>query len=764
MKSRLCLLLLSFSSLLSAQITITGKVIDANTKEPLPFANIRGVYTTEGATAEADGVFTFETTAEYLFVSYLGYRTQKVGPFKGDRYVEVALNPTSVTINEIPVVVGVPSPVALQTLAPITSINRNQLARDNEVSITPSLNRVPGVYMQSGALNTNRITIRGIGNRSPFATTKIRAYLDDIPLTSGVGETTLEDIDLSLLDGVQVWKGPTASTYGAGLGGMIHLKTKAQENAAPTSVQLTSSLGSYGLMRHVIDANPVATNRQFNVHVNYAKIHSDGYRDNNEYDRESFTILGKAKIGSLNQVTAFLNYTDLKGFIPSSLNREDYENSPTSAAFNWAQVKGFEDYEKVVIGLSNEALLYKKNGANLRNVTSLFTTYRSAYESAPFNILRENNHAMGARTKFTYDKQGKSDLPNLTLGAEFFFENYNWQTYETLGGQLDTLLSDNQERRRYYNLFAEAHYELGKQFFTTIGANLNQTRYRLTDFYLRNGDLSGEYDFSAIISPRLSLGYHLRPRVTLFATVSHGFSPPTLEETLAPDGGINPEIQPEQGWNFEVGSRAKYLWQKLSFDVSVYSMRIDDLLVARRTAEDQYVGVNAGKTVHNGLEAYLQYHVLGIKSPLNLFATYAYSDYRFDEFLDQDNDYSGNDLTGTPPHVLTAGIDYRPAKGLYANVNYRYTDAIPLRDDNSIYSEAYQVVNAKVGYFLTLWQHLQADAYVGVNNILDEKYASMFQINASSFGGAAPRYYYPGLPRNYYGGVSLRYTFRRLGE
>ncbi len=764
MKSRLCCLFLCLASLAFAQSTITGIVIDATTGEPLPFATIRGVSTNEGTIAEADGVFTFETSAEYLLVSYVGYTTRRAGPLKADRYQEIALTPTTLTLKAIPVVVGVPSPVALQTLAPITSINRNQLSRDNEVSITPALNRVPGVYMHSGALNTNRITIRGIGNRSPFATTKIRAYLDDIPLTSGVGETTIEDIDLSLLDRIQVWKGPTASTFGAGLGGMIHLQTKAQENAAPTSVQLSSTLGSYGLLRQVIDANPVATNRQFNVHVNYSKIHSDGYRDNNEYDRESFTMLGKAKIGSLNEVTAFLNYTDLKAFIPSSLSQEDYDNNPTRAAFTWGQVKGFEDYEKVLIGLSNEALLYQKGGLDFRNVTSLFTTYRSAYESTPFNILRENNHAMGARTKFTYDQQGKSDLPNLTVGAEFFFENYNWQTYETNAGKLDTLMSDNQERRRYYNLFAEAHYELGKQFFATAGVNLNQTHYKLTDFYLRNGDLSDDYSFASILSPRLSLGYHLKPRVTLYTTVSHGFSPPTLEETLAPDGSINPEIQPEQGWNVEVGSRGKYLWQKLSFDLSVYSMHISDLLVARRTTEDQYLGVNAGKTIHNGLEAYVQYHVLGLKSPVNIFATYAYSDYRFDEFVDADNDYSGNDLTGTPPHVFTAGIDYRPSKGLYANVNFKYTDAIPLRDDNSIYSEAYQVVNAKMGYFITLWHHLQLDLYGGINNVLDEKYAAMFLINAGSFGGAAPRYYYPGLPRNYYGGVSLKYTFRKLDD
>ena len=100
------------------------------------------------------------------------------------------------------------TPINIHMPVPFMKMTTRQLQKDNDVAITPALNRVSGVYMHSGALNTNRITIRGIGNRSPFSTTKIRAYLDDIPLTSGDGETTIEDIDLSLINEVKVWKGP----------------------------------------------------------------------------------------------------------------------------------------------------------------------------------------------------------------------------------------------------------------------------------------------------------------------------------------------------------------------------------------------------------------------------------------------------------------------------------------------------------------------------------------------------------------------------
>ena len=63
------------------------------------------------------------------------------------------------------------------------------------VNNTELFNLVPGVYMAAGTYNTNRLVIRGVGSRTPYNTNRIRAYLDDIPLTSGDGVSTLEDQD-----------------------------------------------------------------------------------------------------------------------------------------------------------------------------------------------------------------------------------------------------------------------------------------------------------------------------------------------------------------------------------------------------------------------------------------------------------------------------------------------------------------------------------------------------------------------------------------
>jgi iron complex outermembrane receptor protein len=90
--------------------------------------------------------------------------------------------------------------------ASVSVIQAEAIGRTDGVILTPLLNTIPGVLMQQGNLNTNRITIRGVGARTPFGTSRIKAYLNDIPLSSAEGETILEDIDTEWLHQLEILK------------------------------------------------------------------------------------------------------------------------------------------------------------------------------------------------------------------------------------------------------------------------------------------------------------------------------------------------------------------------------------------------------------------------------------------------------------------------------------------------------------------------------------------------------------------------------
>lgn len=750
--------ILLLSNLAFSQITVSGTITDANSNKPLVGVNILSETKEVGTTTDSSGEFTLSLiNPTILSISYIGYKSIQV-KISESIVLSLKLEADTKELNQIEI--SAPRIIELKLPASFMHIPKAHLDRDNQTTIAPALNRITGVYMHSGALNTNRITIRGIGNRSLFSTTKIRAYLDDIPLTTGDGETTIEDIDLSLIHKVDVWKGPTASLYGAGLGGLIHYKTRDQDDFLPTSLSSKLTIGSFGLIRNVSEFNFTNDKKTINTVINYNTTSSDGYRDNNEYNRDAITFMAKYFSGETGETTVFGSFTKLKAFIPSSIDRNDYDENPQKAAFTWGNIKGFEDYDKVLSGISHKFKVADISNLKLENKSSVFYTNRDAYESTPFNILEENSASLGLRSFFQLRRTNgiKNQLPVVSLGFETFSENYDWKTFETNNGIKEAPLSDNQEKRTYINIFAQSYFELNAKATLFAGLNFNKTSYDYEDLLQLNGiDKSGDYEFDYILSPHLGINYQFNSNIALFTTVSHGFSPPSLEETLTPEGTINPDIQVEKGWNYEIGARGN-VNSRLTYELTAYSMQIEDLLVARRVNADQFIGVNAGRTEHNGLELFLSYEIVKNRTwNATPFLSYTYSDYTFKEFVDEDNDYAGNKLTGTPPHQLSAGIDFTSSIGFYGNINYKFVDAFPMRDDNSIDSEAYKVVRAKIGFSKTLAGKLNLDASFGIDNVFDEKYASMILINAGSFGNNPPRYYYPGLPRNYYGSISVRF-------
>jgi iron complex outermembrane receptor protein len=750
-----CLILLPAG--LKAQSLIKGKIVDSNNGEGLAGASL-SINDSIVSACDRDGKFELKISSfpASIQVNFIGYEKKMISISNAGDYV-IRLTATPYMLGEVVVTAYETNQKIKDVAGSISLITHKNLEVDNEVNIVQALNRVPGIYMQSGTYNTNRLTIRGIGSRSLFGTSKIRAYYSNIPLTTGDGETTIEDIDPSLIDRIEIIKGPSSSIYGAGLGGTL-LISPFSSNTSEKRFEYQLSGGSYGLIKNSLMAE--AGFKKSAIRIGFDKISSDGYRENNHFNRSTVGISAVKEIREKTSLLFILNYIDLLGQIPSSLDLTTYNYNPRSAAPAWKAAEGYEDYNKLLTGFNVE----RQIGRNSNFDAGIFWSTRNSYERRPFNILKEDTRAGGLRFKYSYSGILLKNKISLVLGYEYFQDRYAWTTTENQNKKEGALLSDNLENRRNMNLFVKADYVLPTKTIISAGVNLNSTDYRYQDIYsIDSVDNSGSYSFGKIWSPRIGISQPVTGNFNLYASLSHGFSPPSLSETLTPIGNINPDIQPETGINYEAGGRGFIAGRKLYVDLSVFSLQVKNLLVARRTGDDQFIGVNAGKTSHKGLEFTLNYdftgggagnlpHIIG-------YFTYTYSNFRFKEFVDDTSDYSGNKLTGVPRNQLNAGINLSLNPGFYGNLNYQFVDEMPVNDGNSIFTDPYQIVNARIGFKHNFRKHFSADAWAYLNNIFNEKYASMIQVNALSTGGRSPRYYYPGLPRNYALGLKISYFF-----
>ncbi len=667
----------------------------------------------------------------------------------------------AIDIQELnPVLITAPYETNGSLIVPTSTVTAATLDQQSPIAVVDALNKIPGVYIQSGAINTNRITIRGVGSRTLYGTNKIKAYFNGIPITNGVGETSLDFYDVEDLQSIEVIKGPKATLYGTNLGGTILLNSKKPQNRG-LSLQNSTTVGSYGLFKNSISSN--FSDDDFSIHFNYDHMEVDGFRDNGRYQINSYVLNSTYRFNEKTEISFLLNHSNYYAQLPSSIGKTDFLENPSKAAFTWGKAKGYKMDKQILGGIS----LKHKFTDNFENTTSVFYSYSDHYEPRPFNILDELTNGIGLRSVFTntIDFLGRKAIWN--FGTELYKDDYQWKTIENLyatnngNGTLEgVLLSKNQEDRKSINAFSDITLPLLEKLTLQFGINFNQTKYDTKDeFNSDDTNARATRNFDPIIAPNLNVSYQLTPQQNVFSNVSYGFNYPSLEEALTPEGVVNPEISPEKGYNYEIGSEAYFFNKQWHLLASFYLLDIKDLLVAQRVGDDQYIGRNAGRTLHKGLEISTDYRFNVAKNfTIAPYFNASFNWHQFKDFVSDDVDFSGNELTGVPNLSIASGVALNVADFSFF-LNHLYVGEMPMNDSNSLYSDAYNVLNLKLNYSGRIFKNLNYKVNFGINNLADTKYASSILINATGFNNVEPRYYYPGNPRNYYGGVMLNYLF-----
>lgn len=600
-----------------------------------------------------------------------------------------------------------------------------------------TLHAMPGIYMHSGTYATSRIVIRGVGSRTPYNTNRIKAYLNDIPITSSDGISTPEDTELTGIGRMEVIKGPASALYGSGLGGSLHIYTSgAESNKAEALLQY----GSFQTMKAAVAGNY----HKENSHVGGSLSHlqSDGFRENNRYRRTTLLSSGRWQ-----QQTYTLAYTlmliDLYAQIPSSVGKTLYETDPRAAAANWKAVEGYKEYQRAIAGVT----LTNSISERWDNRLTLFGRWVDSYERRPFNNLDDGTSGGGIRNKLTYHTPTWDAL----MGFEWVNDTYRWQM-----DLKEVLINKNKETRNQSNLFGMVYWRPAPAWNISLGGAVNKVRYRLSDQFSANGDQSGKRDFPVIFSPRLGVNYAPSRSMALYASVGHGFSMPSPEETLLPEGDINRELRPEQGMQYEAGVRLNLFDDATQLEATVYRINLTNLLVTKRLTEDIFTGINAGQTRHSGLELMLKQRIFNFQTfpgSLHLNTNYTCSRNRFIDFNDNGEVYDGNKLPGIPSHIAQAGLQWQPSQQLRLDVQCQYVGEQHMNDANSLKNDDYLLVGLRTSYHFPAPKAGSFVLFAGVNNMTNTHYSPMLTVNAVAFGNAEPRYYYPGMPRHQYAGI-----------
>jgi iron complex outermembrane recepter protein len=634
----------------------------------------------------------------------------------------------------------------LEIPASVGVITPHMFERYNNSSLLPVLNALPGVRMEERSPGSYRLSIRGSTLRSPFGLRNVKVYWNDLPFTDPGGNTYLNLLDFGSIQSAEVIRGPGGSLYGAGTGGVVLMRSDIPGSEG-ASVRFSAAAGSYGSVRFTTEAQHVSD--KANLTIRYAHQQSDGYREQTNMTRDAIQLLGKFRLSDRRSVEMNMFYSDLFYETPGGLTQDQFNDNPRQARPAAGPNPGAVEQHAAVFNKTFYASFaheYKWN-AQWSNLTGIYGTFSQFDNPSIRNYEKRVELSLGGRTNTQFDfNTGKLDF-----GAEFQHGYSPINVYDNNKGQSGLLQNSDEIISTSGLIFAQLEFYLPFDFFLTLGGSMNfvDVRYeRLSDlppFHQRK-------NFDPVFSPRFALLKKFNQNMSAYGSISKGFSPPTVAELYPSTATFNDEINPEEGTNYEIGVRGNFVNNSIQLDIVVYDFQLSETIVVRRSADGADYFVNAGKTSQKGMEVYLSWSPQRNKRndalSLTPWISYSLNHYRFSDYTQDMNDFSGNKLTGAPPNILVAGLDLTTSWGMFANISYTYTDQIPLDDGNTAFADPYSLLGVKLGYRLQENSRFPLVFFVGVDNIFDERYSLGNDLNA--FGG---RYFNPAMPVNFYFGI-----------
>jgi len=634
---------------------------------------------------------------------------------------------------------------------PVTHISSAMRRFSSGISLVQGLNSIAGVRMEERSPGSYRLNIRGSSLRSPFGVRNIKIYWNGIPVTDPGGNTYFNQLSWNNFSELEIFRGPAGSMYGAGTGGLLLLSTRLEPVVSGISLEYLT--GSYGM--HAIHGIARYGERKGQGRVSFSHQQTEGYRRQSRLRRDNISWVSVIRKPGY-EGTFSLLLTDMYYGTPGGLTYSEFIIDPKSARPSSGGFPSAQEARASIRqqnGLAGMANVFRL-GSGFQNTTTLFGAIARIRNPAIRNYEKRKEPSFGGRTVFSLENNTLLRTIRYVAGMEYQQGFFNTRVYGNRGGSPDTLRTQDDVKNRTICFFVQAHASTHTGWQALVGVSVTRTDVAITRLnelpvVVRRRSYRNE------AAPRISVLKKWGNSFRLMASVSRGFSPPTVSEVLPSSGEISTSLQAEHGWNVESTFRGNFIRSRLLVELTAFRFGLRDALVQRRDNTGADYFVNAGQVNQRGLEIRCQYRqpfygTFTRDFLINLDFT-AYT-FQYGSYNRGGLDYSGNQVPSIPGRSLSLITAWQSRSGLALNGSYFTQSALYLNDANTERARPVHLVGIRAGWEISTRTRGRITVFAGVDNLLNKMYSLGYDINA-----AAGRYYNAAPTRNVYAGLTWQW-------
>lgn len=700
---------------LLAQNTITGKVVDEKTQEPLIGVNLWVESAQTGAITNTNGEFSLKAKATDLVqISFIGYELQEIKASEIPTILN--LKPTVAELSKVVISASRNQQDRAEAPAAIAAITATSIDDARATSLDQLLNKTPGVFMVDLGNEQHSMSIR-----QPLSFKSLFLYLEDgLPIrpTGVFNHNALLEMNQANIRQIEVIRGPSSSLYGSeAIGGAINFITLRPTSVPTASIRLQAN--NLGYKR--ADLRAATTIGDFGIAFSgYYANRRNGFREHSDLDKLALTLKLTYKVSEKDFLSADATIIDYKSDMTGSLDSagfysRQYTSMHTFTSRNVWALRTKIQYKRYWTPNSKTSAVVFFRDNSIRQVPS----YRVRDDWSPWgNPTGNKNLAHGESNNNSYKSIG--GLVQHRQSFDF------WKTALTAGVYID--YSPNTYKANYISITKNdegiytdyvnetdsmlTNYQVGlvnpagyvqlemspfRNFKVVAAARYDAFIYNY-DNHLPLTAFSGAPDnvdqFWAL-TPKVGLTYTIAKTSGVYANFSQGFVPPQIGELYR--GVTVPTLQPATYNNVELGGWMSLLKNKLHLDLSLYLMDGFNEIISVRQDNGAYMNQNAGKTRHMGIEYGLYYTPI---KDISIRLTGSNAAHTFLEYEERGKDYAGNLMPQAPSWLFNTEVFYKPRflKGFRIGVEMMHMNQYYMDAANTKMYDGFLIFNGRVGY------------------------------------------------------------------